>query len=228
MSTHTLEPKIAIGAAPNVTPTAPSSSREAAKSETSSLVANLRVAILFTLATTVIFGLLYPLAVTGIAQIFFPHQANGSLIQKNGQIVGSELIGQTFAGPGYFHSRPSNAGTGYDAANSSGSNFAPTNHQLIERIKSDSAKLHAENPSAPIPIDLVTSSGSGLDPEISPAAAEFQVVRIAKERKIAESEVRQLVAKHTLARQFGFLGEPRVRVLELNLDLDATHPMSKP
>lgn len=228
MSTHTLEPKIAIGAAPNVTPTAPSSSREAAKSETSSLVANLRVAVLFTLATTVIFGLLYPLAVTGIAQIFFPHQANGSLIQKNGQIVGSELIGQTFAGPGYFHSRPSSAGTGYDAANSSGSNLAPTNHQLIDRIKSDSAKLHAENPNVPIPIDLVTSSGSGLDPEISPAAAQFQVARIAKERNIAESEVRQLVAKHTLARQFGFLGEPRVRVLELNLDLDATHPMSKP
>lgn len=227
MSTHTLEPKIAIGATPNVTPTAPSTSAEAAKSKTSSLAANLRVAVLITLATTVIFGLLYPLAITGIAQILFPHQANGSLIEKNGQVVGSELIGQTFAGPGYFHSRPSSAGTGYDAANSSGSNLAPTNHQLIDRIKSDSAKLHAENPSAPIPIDLVTSSGSGLDPEISPAAAEFQVARIAKDRNITVSEVRTIVTKHTLARQFGFLGEPRVRVLELNLDLDATHPMPK-
>jgi K+-transporting ATPase ATPase C chain len=228
MSTHTLEPKIAIGTATDATPAAPSTSTESAKSQTSSLVANLRVAVLITLATTVIFGLLYPLAVTGIAQIFFPHQANGSLIEKNGQIVGSELIGQTFAGPGYFHSRPSNAGAGYDAANSSGSNLAPTNHQLIDRIKSDSAKLHAENPNAPIPIDLLTSSGSGLDPEISPAAAEFQVARIAKDRNISETEVRHLVAKHTLARQFGFLGEPRVRALELNLDLDATHPLPKP
>lgn len=227
MSTHTLEPKIAIDAASNVTPASPSASSEAAKSKTSSLIANLRVAVLITLATTVIFGLLYPLAVTGVSQLLFPHQANGSLIEKNGQVVGSELIGQTFSGPGYFHSRPSSAGAGYDAANSSGSNLAPTNHQLIDRIKSDSAKLHAENPSAPIPVDLVTASGSGLDPEISPAAAEFQIARIAKDRNISESTVRELVAKHTLARQFGFLGEPRVRVLELNLDLDATHPMPK-
>jgi potassium-transporting ATPase KdpC subunit len=223
MSTHTLEPKIAIGAAPDAAPIAPSS--ETAKTESSSLVANLRTAMLITLATTVIFGLLYPLAVTAIAQIFFPHQANGSIITKNNQIVGSELIGQTFSGPGYFHSRPSSAGAGYDAANSSGSNLAPTNHQLIDRIKSDAAKLHAENPNSPIPIDLLTSSGSGLDPEISPAAAEFQIPRIAAERHISESEVRQFIAKHTLSRQFGFLGEPRVRVLELNLDLDATHPL---
>jgi potassium-transporting ATPase KdpC subunit len=221
MSTHTLEPKIAIGA----TPAAPSA--EKTKAETSSIVANLRVSVLITLVTTVIFGLIYPLAVTGVAQLIFPHQANGSLIQKNGQIVGSELIGQTFSGPGYFHSRPSNAGAGYDAANSSGYNLAPTNHQLIDRIKADSEKFHAENPSAPIPIDLVTGSGSGLDPEISPAAAEFQIARIAKERHISDSDVRQLVAKHTMARQFGFLGEPRVRVLELNLDLDATHPLLK-
>ena len=220
MSTHTLEPKIAIG----VTPSVPSAPAEATKSQTSSLVANLRVAVLITLATTVIFGLLYPLAVTAIAQIFFPHEANGSLITRNGKVVGSELIGQTFSGPSYFHSRPSTAGTGYDAANSAGSNLAPTNHQLIDRIKSDSEKLRAENPNAPIPIDLVTASGSGLDPEISPAAAEFQIARIAKERHISDSEVRQLVAKHALARQFGFLGEPRVRVLELNLDLDATYP----
>jgi potassium-transporting ATPase KdpC subunit len=220
MSTHTLESKVAIGDAPAV----PSAPAETTKSEVSSLVANLRVSVLITLATTVIFGLLYPLAVAGVAQIFFPHQANGSLIVKSGQIVGSELIGQTFSGPGYFHSRPSNAGTGYDAANSSGSNFAPTNHQLIDRIKADSEKFHAENPNAPIPVDLVTASGSGLDPEISPAAAEFQIARVARERHISDSDVRQLIAKHTLARQFGFLGEPRVRVLELNLDLDATYP----
>jgi potassium-transporting ATPase KdpC subunit len=221
MSTHTLEPKIAIGA----TPAVPSAERT--KAETSSLVANLRVSVLITLVTTVIFGLIYPLAVTGVAQLLFPHKANGSLIQKNGQIVGSELIGQTFSGSSYFHSRPSNAGAGYDAANSSGSNLAPTNHQLTDRIKGDSEKFHAENPNAPIPIDLVTASGSGLDPEISPAAAEFQVARVARDRHISESEVRQLIAKHTIARQFGFLGEPRVRVLELNLDLDATHPIPK-
>jgi potassium-transporting ATPase KdpC subunit len=225
MSTQTLEPKIAIGATSSATSAEPSTPAEAAKAETSSLADNLRTAVLITLATTVIFGLLYPLAVTAIAQMFFPHQANGSLIEKNNQIVGSELIGQSFVGPGYFHSRPSSAGSGYDAANSSGSNLAPTNHQLIDRIKSDAAKLHSENPSSPIPIDLLTSSGSGLDPEISPAAAEFQIPRIASERHISESEVRQLIAKHTLARQFGFLGEPRVRVLELNLDLDETHPL---
>lgn len=223
MSTHTLESKVAIG----VSPPAPPTLAEKTQSQASSLVANLRVAALITLATTLIFGLLYPLIVTGVAQIFFPHQANGSLIEKNGQIVGSELIGQTFSGPGYFHSRPSSAGAGYDAGNSSGSNLAPTNHQLIDRIKSDSEKLHGENPNMPIPIDLVTASGSGLDPEISPAAAEFQIARIAKERHISVSDVQQLVAKHTLARQFGFLGEPRVRVLALNLELDAAHLMPK-
>jgi potassium-transporting ATPase KdpC subunit len=227
MSTQALEPKIAIGAPSTAAPAAPSAPAETAKSETSSLVANLRTAVMITFATTVIFGLLYPLAVTGVAQIFFPHQANGSLISKSNQIVGSELIGQTFSGPGYFHSRPSAAGTGYDASQSSGSNLAPTNHQLIDRIKADAARLHAENPNMPIPIDLLTASGSGLDPEISPAAAEFQIPRIVRERNVSESDVRQLIAKHTLARQFGFLGEPRVRVLELNLDLDATHPLAK-
>ena len=221
MSTHTLEPKIAIDVTPAASPAAKT------KVETSSLAANLRVSVLITLVTTVIFGLLYPLAVTAVSQLLFPHQANGSLIEKNGQIVGSELIGQTFSGPGYFHSRPSSAGTGYDAANSSGSNLAPTNHQLIDRIKSDNEKFHAENPNAPIPIDLLTSSGSGLDPEVSPAAAEFQIARVAKERNISDSDVRKLIAKHTLGRQFGFLGEPRVRVLELNLELDAAHPMPK-
>jgi K+-transporting ATPase ATPase C chain len=186
----------------------------------STLAGNLRIAILFTLVTAAIFGLIYPLTVTGLAQLIFPNQANGSLMQRNNQIVGSRLLGQTFTAPGYFHSRPSNAGTGYDASQSGASNLAPTNHQLIDRIKSDAQKLHAENPTAPIPIDLLTSSGSGLDPEISPAAAEFQVPRIARERNVSEAEVRSLIAKHTLPRQFGFLGEPRVRVLELNIDLD--------
>jgi potassium-transporting ATPase KdpC subunit len=185
---------------------------------------NLRIAILFTLVSTVIFGLIYPLAVTGLAQLLFPAQANGSLITKNGQVVGSQLLGQAFSSPGYFRTRPSDAGTGYDASQSGAFNYGPTNHQLIDRVKGDVAKLHAENPTAPIPVDLVTASGSGLDPEISPAAAEFQIPRVARERNIPENDVRALVSKHTLGRQFGFLGEPRVRVLELNLDLDATYP----
>ncbi len=184
---------------------------------------NLRTAILITLVTTILFGLIYPLAVTGLAQLLFPVQANGSLILRNGQVVGSQLLGQTFSSPGYFHSRPSAAGAGYDASQSAASNLGPTNHQLLDRVKSDVEKLHAENP-APIPVDLVTTSGSGLDPEISPAAAEFQIPRVARERGISETDVRSLVSRHTLARQFGFLGEPRVRVLELNLDLDANHP----
>jgi len=185
---------------------------------------NLRIAILMTLVTTVLFGLLYPLTVTGLGQLFFPAQANGGLIVKGGQIVGSHLIGQPFSSAGYFHSRPSAAGNGYDATSSGGSNLGPTNHQLMDRIKSDVEGLHAENPGAAIPVDLVTTSGSGLDPDISPAAAEFQIPRIARERGMGEAEVRALVAKHTLGRQFGVLGEPRVNVLELNLDLDATHP----
>jgi K+-transporting ATPase ATPase C chain len=185
---------------------------------------NLRIAILITLVTTVLFGLVYPLAVTGLAQLLFPSQANGSLIQTNGKLVGSQLLGQTFSSPGYFHSRPSAAGAGYDASQSAGSNLGPTNHQLLDRVKGDVEKLRAENPGAPIPVDLVTASGSGLDPEISPAAAEFQVPRVARERGMTQAEVRSIVSKHALGRQFGFLGEPRVRVLELNLDLDATHP----
>lgn len=182
---------------------------------------NLRIAVLFTVVTTVFFGLIYPLAVTGLAHLMFPSQANGSLIVKNGHLVGSRFLGQPFSGPGYFHPRPSDAGTGYDAAQSSGSNLAPTNHLLIDRVKADVEKLQAENPGVPIPIDLVTVSGSGLDPEISPAAAEFQVPRVARERGMREANLRALVQKHTLGRQFGFLGEPRVRILELNLDLDA-------
>ncbi len=188
---------------------------------------NLRIAILFTLVTTIVFGVLYPLGVTGLAQLLFPAQSNGSLIVKDGRVVGSTLLGQMFSSPAYFHPRPSGAGTGYDASQSGSPNLAPTNHVLIDRVKGDVDKLHAENPGAAIPVDLVTTSGSGLDPEISPAAAEFQIPRVARERRMSEADVRALVAKHTLARQFGFLGEPRVRVLELNLDLDAARPISR-
>lgn len=187
---------------------------------------HLRTAILMTLVTTVIFGLLYPLAVTGLGQLFFPAQANGEMIARNGQVVGSRLIGQPFSSDKYFHSRPSAAGNGYDPVAPSGgaSNLGPTNRQLIDRVKSDVEKLHAENPGAAIPVDLVTSSGSGLDPEISPAAAEFQIPRVARARHMSETDLRALVAKHTLGRQFGVLGEPRVNVVELNLELDASHP----
>jgi K+-transporting ATPase ATPase C chain len=180
------------------------------------------VALLFTIVTTIIFGVLYPLAVTGLSSLLFADKAQGSLIVRNGQIIGSKLIGQQFSSDKYFHSRPSSAGTGYDAASSSPSNLGPTNQQLIDRVKQDVAKLHQENPSAPIPADLVTSSSSGLDPDISPAAAEFQVPRIARTRNVSPDTVRQLIAKHTELRQWGILGEPRVHVLELNLDLDVT------
>jgi potassium-transporting ATPase KdpC subunit len=186
---------------------------------------NFYIAIWFTLVTTVLFGLVYPLVVTGLAQVLFPDMANGQLIRRNGQFVGSKIIGQAFTGPGYFHSRPSAAGTGYDATSSGGSNFAPTNKILLGRVKADAQKLHAENPSVPIPVDLVTASGSGLDPDISPASAEFQVPRVVRERNMSEDAVRKLVATYTLPRQFGFLGEPRVNVLELNLALDAAHPV---
>ena len=186
---------------------------------------NLMIAVWFTLVTTVMFGIMYPLAVTGLAQVLFPKRANGQLIEKNGKLVGSRIIGQTFAEPGYFHSRPSNAGTGYDATASSGSNLGPTNRTLIDRVKSDIQKARTENPSTPVPVDLVTASGSGLDPEISPAAAEFQIPRVARERGMKEEDLRTLVQKHTRGRDLGFLGEPRVNVLELNLDLDSVHPL---
>src|SRR5712672_1283698 len=188
---------------------------------------NLRIAILFTVVTTVLFGLIYPLGVTGLAQLLFPSKANGSLLTKDGKLVGSRLIGQSFSGAAYFHSRLSNAGNGYDASQSSGSNLGPTNHQLLDRVKVEVEKLHAENPAAPIPIDLVTASGSGLDPEISPAAAAFQVPRVAKARGISAAQLQQLLAGHTENRQWGFLGEPRVNVLELNLDLDKHFPGTK-
>lgn len=185
---------------------------------------NLMIAVWFTLVTTVLFGFVYPLVITGLSQVLFPDKANGQLIQRNGKLIGSRIIGQNFTGPGYFHSRPSAAGTGYDPTASGGSFLGPTNKALIERVKSDVEKSEAENPSQPVPIDLITASGSGLDPDISPAAAEFQIPRIARERGMSETEVRALVEKHTLGRQFGFLGEPRVRVLELNLVLDASPP----
>ena len=187
---------------------------------------HLRTAVLITLVTTALFGLVYPLAVTGLAQVLFRAQSNGEMITVNGKLVGSRLIGQPFSGAQYFHPRPSAAGNGYDPVSPTGgaSNLGPTNRQLVERVEGDVKKLHAENPDATIPIDLVTTSGSGLDPEISPAAAEFQIPRVAFKRGITEQELRSLVAKHTVGRQFGVLGEPRVNVLELNLELDATHP----
>lgn len=186
---------------------------------------NFLIALWFTLVTTVMFGVLYPLAITGIAQVLFPNRANGQLIERNGKIVGSRIIGQSFNSPGYFHSRPSFAGTGYDATASSGSNLGPTNKALLDRVQGDVQKLKAENPNAAIPIDLVTMSGSGLDPEISPAAAEFQIARVTRERGMKEDEVRTLVQKHSKGRDLGFLGEPGVNVLELNLDLDSVHPL---
>lgn len=187
---------------------------------------HLITAVLYTIVTTIIFGVVYPYVVTGFAQLLFKDKANGQLIRKDGQIVGSRIIGQSFSAPGYFHSRPSAAGTGYDAANSSGSNYAPTNKKLIDRIAADTAIAATDHPGADVPVDLVTASASGLDPDITPAAAEFQVARVARERHLDEATVRQLVASHTLGRQFGFLGEPRVNVLSLNLELNEIAPIA--
>jgi potassium-transporting ATPase KdpC subunit len=187
---------------------------------------NLRTALLMTIVTTLLLGVVYPLVVTALAHLLFPSQAEGSLVTIKGRIVGSRLIGQPFTSRGYFRSRPSAAGpAGYDAANSGGSNLGPTNRVLIDRIRRDEKKLRAENSTAPVPMDLVTTSASGLDPDISPAAAAFQAPRVARERGMTEDVVRALITKHTQGRQFGFLGEPRVNVLELNLDLDAVSPL---
>jgi K+-transporting ATPase ATPase C chain len=179
-----------------------------------------KTSILFTIVTGILLGLGYPLFVTGVAAVFFPHQAAGSLILKDGQVIGSSLLAQSFTSDKYFHPRPSAAGNGYDATASGGSNLAQSSKTLVDRIQASIDKLSKENPGKPVPIDLVTTSGSGLDPDITPDAADFQVPRVAKARGISEDRIRQLVAQHTTPRQLGLLGEPRVNVLELNLDLD--------
>jgi K+-transporting ATPase ATPase C chain len=189
---------------------------------------NLVTAVLMTIATTILLGIVYPLVVTVIARVLFPDKANGQLIRRDGQAIGSRIIGQPFTGPSYFHSRPSAAGTnGYDAANSAGSNLGPTNKLLIDRVTQSAASLQAENPGRAVPADLVTTSASGLDPDITPAAALYQVPRVARERGASENDLRQVITKHTARRQLQFLGESRVNVVELNLDLDATYPVQK-
>ena len=179
-----------------------------------------RTSIRFTIVTTVLLGIGYPLVVTGIAGAIFPHKAAGSLILKDGQVIGSELLAQSFTSDKYFHPRPSAAGNGYDATSSGGSNLAQSNKVLVDRIQGSIDKLSQENPGKPVPIDLVTTSGSGLDPDITPDAAFFQIPRVAKARGIPEARINQLIQEHITNRQLGFLGEPRVNVLDLNLDLD--------
>jgi potassium-transporting ATPase KdpC subunit len=191
------------------------------------LTRNLIVAILMTLVTTVILGVIYPLVVTGIAQILFPDQANGQLVERDGAVIGSRLIGQGFSSPGYFRPRPSATATPYDAANSGGSQLGPTNRKLIQAVASNVEAAKKENPDVPVPVDLVTASASGFDPHITPAAADFQAPRVARERGMSEDALRHMVLAHTEGRQFGFLGEARVNVLELNLALDRDRPMQK-
>jgi K+-transporting ATPase ATPase C chain len=180
-----------------------------------------------TIVTTLLFGIVYPLVMTGLAQAIFPAKANGQLVERNGRVIGSRIIGQAFSSPGYFHGRPSAAGAGYDAANSAGTNFGPTNKKLVDAVKAAVEAAKKENPSASVPIDLVTSSASGLDPHLSPAAALFQVPRVARERQVSQADVRRVVEAHVEGRQWGFLGEPRVNVLELNLALDDQWPMRR-
>jgi potassium-transporting ATPase KdpC subunit len=188
---------------------------------------NLITAILYTVLTTVLLGVIYPVLVVGLARLW-PAKANGQLVSKNGVAIGSDLLAQPFTGAQYFHPRPSAAGAnGYDATNSGGTNWGPTNQKLIDRVKGDVSTLQAENPGKQIPIDLVTASGSGLDPHITPAAADFQIPRVAKTRGISEDQLRQFVKEHTEGRQFGFFGEPRVNVLQLNLALDSQYPLKK-
>ena len=188
---------------------------------------NLIVATLMTLVTTVILGVIYPLAITGIAQAVFPDKANGQLIEQNGTVIGSRIIGQAFSSPGYFRPRPSATAMPYDAANSAGSQFGPTNKKLIDAVKANVEAARKENPDARIPVDLVTTSASGFDPHLSPAAAAFQVPRVARERGMSSTDVQRLVDAHTEGRQLGFLGEPRVNVLELNLALGPEHPIAR-
>ena len=189
---------------------------------------NIITAILMTVVTTILFGLVYPLVVTGLAQLIFPGKANGQLIVRDGKVIGSRIIAQPFTGAGYFHPRGSAAGTnGYDASNSGATNLGPTNHTLTDRVKQDVAAANTENPAKPVPVDYVTTSASGLDPDITPANAEFQAPRVAKERGVSEDQILALVNSHTQERQFQLLGEARVNVLELNLDLDSKYPLQK-
>src|SRR5436189_2829205 len=191
------------------------------------LTRNLITAVLMTVVTTLLLGVAYPLVVTGLAQLLFPNKANGQLIERGGKIIGSRIIGQAFSSPGYFRSRPSAAGAGYDAANSAGTQLGPTNKKLIDATAARVAAARQENPGVPVPVDLVTSSASGLDPHLSPAAADFQVPRVARERGVGEGEVRRLIGANTSGRQLGFFGEPRVNVIELNLALDAAFPRAR-
>ncbi len=180
----------------------------------------LRIAVLMTVVTTVLLGIAYPLAITGLAQLLFHDQANGQILTRSGTPVGSRIIAQPFSGAQYFHPRPSAAGNGYDPTSSGGSYYGPTNAKLVQRVAGDVAALQKENPGASVPIDLVTTSGSGLDPDITPAAAEFQIPRVARARGMSEQAVRDVLAQHIRERTLGLLGEPRINVLELNLALD--------